>query len=161
MTNLTANKHRLLGLFFVLFVSVAYGAHPINEFYKQHKNDKDMEAKVVPPKVVSLFVDEDYPEAIDVLQSLTALKYLNFYGDKTQISNYAKNAIAAKGTYKSLLEDVDGNRKVAVFGEKKNGSVRKIIAVVETRTQFLLLIGKGKLTNKQIQHLPALSKEIQ
>ena len=111
--------------------------------------------------MASLFVDEDYPEAIDLLQSLYSLKYLNYYGEKSMISEYANKAIAAKGSYTSLLDDVDGNRTVKVFGEKKNGTVHKIIAVVQTKTQFLLLIGKGKLTNSQIASLPALSKEIQ
>lgn len=111
--------------------------------------------------MASLFVDEDYPEAIEVLQAMTSLKYLNFYGDKAKIEKYALKAMAAKGSYKSLLDEVDGTRIVKVFGEKKNGKIRKIIAVVQTNSQFLLLIGKGKLTKQHISYLPELSKEIQ
>ncbi|MBD3638318.1 MAG: DUF4252 domain-containing protein [Crocinitomicaceae bacterium] len=161
MTNKTVSKSRLLGVLFILLASITYAGHPINDFYKKHKNDKDMEAKILPPKAASLFVDEDYPEAIDLLQSLTTLKYLNYYGEKTKISEYARKAISAKGSYESLLDDVDGNREVKVFGERKNGTVRKVIAVVETKTQFVLLIARGKLSNSQIAGLPALSKEIQ
>lgn len=154
-------KQQGLVILLILICSASFAGHPINDFYKSHKDDSGMEAKTLPPKLASLFIDEDYPEAIDLLQSMSALKYLNFYGDKTQISKYFNQAVSAKGSYSSLLEDVDGNRTVSVYGEKKNGSVRKVIAVVQTKTQFLLLIGKGKLSNAQIKSLPLLSKEIQ
>ena len=160
MTN-AKRKNRLLGLLFIFLCGSAFAGHPISDFYKKHKDDTNMESKAIPPKMASLFVNADYPEAIDVLQSMTSLKYLNFYGDKAQISDYAKRAVAAKGHYNSLLDEVDGSRHVKVFGEKKRGAVRKIIAVVQTKTQFLLIIGKGKLSKKQIEGLPALSKEIQ
>jgi hypothetical protein len=146
---------------FVLFISSAFAGHPINDFYKKHKDDPDMEAKVVPPKLASLFVDEDYPEAIDVLQSMTSLRYLNYYGDKQKIVDYTLGALRSKGAYKELLDEVDGSRQVKVYGEKKRGKIKKIFAVVQTKTQFLLLIGKGNLSKKQIDSLPALSKEIQ
>ncbi|MEO9531748.1 MAG: DUF4252 domain-containing protein [Crocinitomicaceae bacterium] len=136
-------------------------AHPIDDYYKAHKSDTGMESKKVPPKMASLFVDEDYPEAIEVLKAMSSLKYLNFYGDKAKIEKYATKATAAKGNYTQLLDEVDGSRIVKVFGEKKNGKVRKVIAIVQTKSQFLLLIGKGKLTNKHIGYLPELSKEIQ
>jgi Domain of unknown function (DUF4252) len=161
MTKSHLSKITLFGVLFVLLTSFSFSPHPINDFYKQHKNDQDMEAKVVPPKMAAMFVDEDYPEAIDLLKSMTALKYLNFYGDKAKISEYAKNAISAKGSYNKLLDVIEGSREVVVFGEKKRGEVRKIIAVVQTKTQFLLIIGKGKLSKRQIEGLPALSKEIQ
>lgn len=161
MTNTIARKTIIGVLFFLLAPALTVAGHPINDFYKKHKNDADMEAKVLPPKMASLFVDEDYPEAIDLLQSLHSLKYLNYYGEKHEISNYAQDAISHKGTYEQLLDEVDGNRIVKVFGEKKKGTVRKIIAVVQTKTQFLLLIGKGKLSKSQIAGLPAISKEIQ
>lgn len=146
---------------FTLFISTAFAGHPINDFYKKHKDDPDMEARVVPPKLASLFVDEDYPEAIDVLQSMTSLKYLNYYGDKQKIVNYTLGAIKSKGSYNELLDEVEGNRQVKVFGENRNGKVKKVFAVVQTKTQFLLIIGKGNLSKSQIAGLPALSKEIQ
>ena len=151
-------KIRLL-LVGIFFTSVIF-AHPINDYYKKHKNDSNMEARTIPPKMASLMVDEDYPDAIDLLKSMTFLKYLNFYGEEAVVQNYAKKAISAKGDYLSLFEEKSETRSVAVFGTKKNGFVRKIIAVVATKTQFILLIGKGKLTEKQIAGLPALSKEI-
>lgn len=150
----------LMSLFIMFIASQAF-THPIDDYYNKYKNDQGMEAKKVPPKLASLFVDEDYPEAIDVLQSLSALKYLNFYGDKSQIEQYATHAISSKGSYKELLKQKEGSRIVHVYGEKKRGKVRKIIAIVQTKSQFLLLIGKGKLSKKQIAYLPALSKEIQ
>jgi hypothetical protein len=161
MTNKTIKNRALLTFIILLISSFSYAGHPINDYFKKHKNDQGMEAKVVPPKLASLFVDEDYPEAIDVLQSMSSLKYLNFYGDKNRIVDYTLGALKAKGSYHTLLDDVDGSRQVKVYGEKKNGSVRKIMAVVQTKTQFLLIIGKGKLNKRQIENLPALSKEIQ
>ena len=151
----------LLTFIFVAFASFSFMGHPINDYYKAHKNDKGMEAKTIPPKAASLMVDEDYPEAIDILRSMTTLKYLNFYGEKGEIKSYAKKAVSAKGDFQSIFSDVDGNRTVDVFGEKKNGKVRKVIAVVSTKSQFVLIIGRGRLTNAQIAHFPALSKEIQ
>jgi hypothetical protein len=53
-----------------------------------------------------------------------------------------------------------GAATVSVFGTKNKGTVRNIFAVVETQTQFLLMIGKGKLTDEQINYLPELSKEL-
>lgn len=148
-------------LLIALFFSAVIFAHPIDDYYESHKNDSGMESKKIPPKLASLFVDEDYPEAIDLLKSMSALKYLNFYGDKKQIENYAKKASSNKGDYKQLLNVVDGSRIVHVFGIEKKGTVRRIIGVVQTNSQFLLIIGKGKITKEQIKGLPALSKEIQ
>lgn len=147
---------------FLLIMSFsAANAHPIDDYYKSHKNDAGMDAHIVPPKMAALLVDEDYPEAIDVLKSLSALKYLNYEGgDKKRITSYATQAKKAKGSYKLLLEEIDGNRIIKVFGSKKKGTVRNIIAVVETQTQFLLLIGKGRLTDAQVNYLPVLSKEL-
>lgn len=150
-----------LSLVAFLFTGLIF-SHPIDDYYKSHKNDRGMEAKIVPPKLASFFVDEDdYPEAIDLLQSMTSLRYLNFYGDKKIIQDYAKTAESSSGDYLELLNNRDGSRLVQVFGKKKNGKVRKVMAIVQTKSQFLLIIGKGKLTDKQIQALPALSKEIQ
>ena len=146
----------ILGLFFSALVF----AHPINDYYKSHKNDKNMEARVVPPKMAALIIDEDYTEAIDVLKSLSALKYLNYTGNQNKVSDYVSKAIKAKGDYKLLLEDADKKRNISVFGIKKKGMVRKLMAVVHTKTQFILLIGKGKLTNSQIEYLPELAKEL-
>ena len=159
---MSEGKKRIKGVLTALtliFGSVVMG-HPINDYYKTHKNDQGMEARTVPPKMASLLVDEDYPEAIDVLKSLTTLKYLNYYGDEDKIQHYAQKAISAKGNYTGLLNEIDGNRKLSVFGIKKKGTVRKLIAVVQTKTQFILLIGKGRLTDQHIRSLPALSKEI-
>ena len=146
MTN-TRAKIKLFGVFFILLSSTANAAfgerHPINQFYKEHRFDTDMEAKHIPPKLASLFVDDDYRDAIDVLQALNALKYLNYYGEKSKISEYAQEAVAAQGDYESLYDEVEGSRSVKVFGEKKDRIVRKFFAVIETNTQFLLLIGKG------------------
>jgi len=58
-----------------------------------------------------------------------------------------------------LVED-NGYRKVSVFGIKKKGKVRKIIGIVETKSKFVLITGKGKLSDKQIRCLPLLAKEI-
>lgn len=143
-----------------LGTGLAFG-HPIDDYYKLHKNDAGVEARIIPPKMAALLVDEDYPEAIDILKSLSALKYLNYVGgDQQRVKTYADQAKKAKGIYKLLLEEIDGSRIVKVFGTKKKGTVRNIIAVVETQTQFLLLIGKGKLTDEQLNYLPVLSKEL-
>ncbi|MFK8039439.1 MAG: DUF4252 domain-containing protein [Crocinitomicaceae bacterium] len=135
--------------------------HPIDDYYKLHKNDQKMEAKIVPPKIAARMVDEDYPEAIDMLKSMTTLKYLNYWGDINKIKKYALQAISAKGNYPLLLEKTEGKRSISVFGIKKNSLVRRLFAVVQTKTQFILMIGKGKLTQEQLNWLPALSKEIQ
>ena len=146
----------------ILLMAVSTGiASPIDDYYKLHKNDAGVEGRIVPPKMAALLVDEDYPEAIEVLKSLSALKYLNYAGgDQLRVKSYADQAKKAKGTYKLLLEEIDGSRIVKVFGTKKKGTVRNIIAVVETQTQFLLMIGKGKLTDEQLNYLPALSKAL-
>jgi len=136
-------------------------AHPIDDYYNLHKNDNGMESKKIPPKLASLMVDDDYPKAIDLLQSMITLKYLNFYGDKSLIDKYASQAKSSKGSFEQLLETVDGSRSVSVFGIKKRGKVRKVIGVVSTKSQFILIIGRGKLTQSQIESLPDLSKEIQ
>ena len=120
-----------------------------------------MEAKIVPPKIAARMVDEDYPEAIEMLKSMSALKYLNYWGDQNKIKEYAKRAISANGNYPLLLEKSEGNRSISVFGLKKKGLVRRLFAVVQTKTQFILMIGKGKLSQKQLNWLPTLSKEIQ
>ncbi|MFD1551909.1 hypothetical protein DNU06_01580 [Putridiphycobacter roseus] len=135
-------------------------AHPIDDYFKKHKNDHEMESKIVPPKIASQVVDKDYPEAIAILKSMSALRYLNYYGDLNQIKKYAKQALAAKGSYPLLLEKKEENRNIKVFGIKKNGLVRRLFAVVQSKTQFLLIIGKGKLSNTQVQYLPILAKEL-
>ena len=160
MTLFNNKKVFAFTIIILLFLASSF-SHPIDDYYKTYKDDIGMESKSVPPKLASLFIDEDYPEAIEVLQAMSALKYLNFYGDQTVVDNYAAKAINAKGDYTQLLHEVDGSRTVNVYGVKKKGKVRKIIAVVKTKSQFLLLIGKGKLTKKHIAALPALSKEIQ
>jgi len=147
----------ILGL---LFSTVAQ-AHPINDYFKKHKNDTDVEARIVPPKMAALMIDkEDYPEAIDVLQSMTALKYMDYWGEEDKVKRYAQNAIRAKGNYDLLLEEQTDYRNIAVYGIKKKGTVRRLMAVVKTKSRFLLIIGKGKLTDKQMEGLPALSKEL-
>ena len=153
-------KLSVVFIFVFLGMSATFG-HPIDDYYKSHKNDAGVEARIIPPKMAALLVDEDYPEAIDVLKSLSALKYLNYAGgDQQRVKTYADQAKKAKGSYKLLLEEIDGSRIVKVFGTKKKGTVRNIIAVVETQTSFLLLIGKGKLTDEQLNYLPVLSKEL-
>ena len=150
-----------INLFLILNLSCILGySHPIQEFYKNHKNDVGMEARIVPPKAASLLIDEDYPEAIDLLKSLTTLKYLNFEGKEATVTQYAKEAISAKGNYTELLEEQNERRVVSVFGMKKKGTVRKVMAIVKMKTQFILLIAKGKLNSKQIATIPALAKEI-
>lgn len=155
------NNINILTLMISVFWSVALIAHPIKDYYKLHKNDQNMEAKVVPPKVAARMVDEDYPEAIEMLKSMTTLRYLNFWGDAERIKKYAKKAMAAKGNYPLLLEKTEGKRSISVFGLKKKGFVRQLFAVVQTKSQFILMIGNGKLTQKQLNWLPSLSKEIQ
>jgi hypothetical protein len=150
----------LIVIIMACLTAITFG-HPIDDYYNLHKNDSGMESKKIPPKLASLLVDDDYPEAIDLLQSMITLKYLNFYGDKNIIDTYANQAKSSKGSFESLLETVDGSRSVSVFGIKKRGKVRKIIGVVSTKSQFILIIGRGKLTQKQIESLPDLSKEIQ
>jgi hypothetical protein len=141
-------------------MGIGFG-HPIDDYYKIYKNDPGIEARVVPPKMAALLVEEEYVEAIDLLKSMTALKYLNYTGgDQIRVKSYADLAKKAKGTYQLLLEKIDGSRTVSVFGTKNKGTVRNIFAVVETQTQFLLMIGKGKLTDEQINYLPELSKEL-
>jgi len=149
----------VLSLVGIVF-SVVVFATPINDYYKAHKNDIGMEARAIPPKMASLMLDDDEEEAIDVLQSLTALKYLNYNGDQKRVKRYAKQAVSAKGSYSKLLVDEDGSRKVSVYGVEKRGKVRKIIGIVETKSQFILILGKGKLSEKQIQYLPMLAKEL-
>ncbi len=141
-------------------MGIGFG-HPIDDYYKIYKDDPGIEARVVPPKMAALLVEEEYVEAIDLLKSMTALKYLNYTGgDQVRVKSYADLAKKAKGNYQLLLEKIDGSRKVSVFGTKNKGTVRNIFAVVETQTQFLLMIGKGKLTDEQINYLPELSKEL-
>ena len=149
----------MIGVMGMVF-SLAVFATPINDYYKAHKNDIGMEARAIPPKMASLMLDDDEEEAIDVLQSLTALKYLNYNGDQSRVEKYAKQATSAKGNYSKLLVDEDSRRKVSVYGIKKRGKVRKIIGIVETKSQFVLILGKGKLTDQQIQYLPMLAKEL-
>lgn len=146
----------------ILFCGMGTGfGHPIDDYYKIYKDDPGIEARVVPPKMAALLVEEEYVEAIDVLKSMTALKYLNYTGgDQVRVKSYADLAKKAKGNYQLILEKIDGSRTVSVFGTKNKGTVRNIFAVVETQTQFLLMIGKGKLTDEQINYLPELSKEL-
>ncbi|MCG8574548.1 MAG: DUF4252 domain-containing protein [Flavobacteriales bacterium] len=160
MSNRGRKSHLLLAILLLTFVGSSF-AKEINDFYSRHKNDIGMEAKIVPPKMASMFVDEDYPEAIDILKSLNSLKYLNFWGDQKSIQKYAVEARAHSGAHESLLEVDDKVRKVHVFGTKKRGKVKKIMAVVESKSQFLLIIAKGKLSQNQIAHIPTLAKEIQ
>ncbi len=157
-TILTGN---MLFFLFIFFNASLLYAHPIDDYYKTHKNDQKMEAKVIPPKIAARMVDEDYPEAIEMLKSMSMLKYLNYWGDSEKIKQYAAKAIAANGNYPLLLKKSEGKRKISVFGLKKKGLVRRLFAVVQTKTQFILMIGKGKITETQLNWLPSLSKEIQ
>ncbi len=152
-------KHLWATILGVLFSALVF-AHPIQDYYQKHKHDKNMEARIIPPKAASLLVDDDYPEAIDILKSLSALKYMNFHGDSDKVIQYATAAIAAKGDYQSIFSEETDQRKIKVFGTKKKGMVRKLIAVVQTKSQFVLMIGKGKLSERQISFLPMLAKEI-
>ena len=145
----------------LVFTASVVRSHPINDYYKRYKKDAMMEAKIIPPKIAAKMVDKDYPEAIEMLKSLTALRYLNYWGDTDRIKKYATKAIASKGNYPLLLQKTEGARSISVFGLKKNGIVRRLFAVVQTKTQFILMIGRGKLTQKQLNWLPSLSKEIQ
>ncbi len=154
------NKLKLVLSLVGIVFSIVVFATPINDYYKAHKNDIGMEARAIPPKMASLMLDDDEEEAIDVLQSLTALKYLNYNGDQKRVKKYAKQAVSAKGDYSKLLVNEDGVRKVSVYGVEKRGKVRKIIGIVETKSQFILILGKGKLSEKQIQYLPMLAKEL-
>ena len=148
-------------LLFGICCSTVGFSHPIYDFYKAHKNDQKMEAKIIPPKIAARMVDEDYPEAINMLKAMTTLRYLNYWGDTEKIKKYATKAILANGNYPLLLEKTEGKRSISVFGLKKKGIVRRLFAVVQTKTQFILMIGKGRLTQKQLNWLPSLSKEIQ
>lgn len=104
----------------ILFSTGITFGHPIDDYYKLHKNDAGVKGRIVPPKMAALLVDEDYPEAIEVLKSLSALKYLNYAGgDQLRVKSYADQAKKAKGTYKLLLEEIEGSRIVKVFGTKK------------------------------------------
>ena len=152
----------LLVMALILAGSVGFAQGEINDFYNRVKDDTGMESKRIPPKMASFFVEEeDYPEAVDILKSLTSLKYLNFWGDEHTIKKYAVEARANTGDHKSLLESDDKVRKVHVFGIKKRGKIKRVIAVCESKSQFLLIIAKGKLTKKQLDNVPALAKEIQ
>lgn len=150
----------ILAIFAMLLATLSM-AHPIQDYYKKYKNDTDMEARIVPPKMAAMLIDkEDYPEAIDLLKSMSALKYMSYYGEQNKVKDYATKALSSKGNYELLMEENTGYKNISVFGTKKRGTVRKIMAVVETKSQFLLLIGKGKLTEQHIRSLPDLSKEI-
>lgn len=155
-------KRRIgLSLFFlVMMMATIAQAHPIQDFYKKHKKDHGMEAQMLPPKIAALMVDEDYEDAIDILKSMRSLKYLNFQGALSQISRYATNAEAAKGNFQLLLNETDQRGKIKVFGARKNGFVRHLFAVVQTTNEFVLVIGKGKLTDDQVAALPALAREL-
>lgn len=152
----------LLVMVLILVGSVGLAQGEINDFYNKHKDDSGMEAKRIPPKLASFFVEEeDYPEAVDLLQSLSSLKYLNYWGDANSIKRYALEARANTNGHKSLLESDDKIRKIHVFGIKKRGKIKKIIAVCESKSQFLLIIAKGKISKGQLASIPSLAKEIQ
>ena len=143
----------------ILFSTLGF-SNPINDYYKAHKTDLGMEAKTIPPKIAALWIDDDYTEAKEILKSFTTLKYLDFEGEHNKIRFYVKNAILAKGKHKQLLEDANDDRKIIVFGVEKKGVVRKLMAVVETKTRFILVIGKGKLSKTQLKLFPDLAKEL-
>jgi hypothetical protein len=154
-------RRKVIGLIFLgMILAISTQAHPIQDFYKKHKKDNGMEAQIVPPKIAAMWVDEDYDEAIDILKSMRSLKYLNFQGDMNQINRYAQNAEKAKGHFQLLLNEEDQRGNIKVFGERKNGFVRHLFAVVQTAREFVLVIGKGKLSDDQVAALPALAKEI-
>ena len=121
-------RRKVIGLFFLgMILTISTQAHPIQDFYKKHKNDNGMEAQIVPPKIAAMWVDDDYEEAIDILKSMRSLKYLNFQGDLAAISRYAQNAEKAKGHFQLLLNETDQRGKIKVFGERKNGYVAAFI----------------------------------
>lgn len=148
-------------LLFTLFSTLSAHGQEIEDYYALHKNDNGMESGIVPPKLASLFVDEDYPDAIDVLKSLHSLKYLNYWGKGNEIHRYSSDAQHYKGSFDLLLQTTDKGRLVNIYGTEKKGTIRKVMVVVETSSQFILLIGKGKLSHSQLNKLPELSKEIQ
>ncbi len=145
----------------LLLFTFTSNAHPIDDYYSQHKDDNGMESKKIPPKMAAMMVDDEYTEAIDILKSLRSLKYLNYYGDETKIQNYGKTASSKKGNFSQLLDTVEGTRNIKVFGIKKKNKIKKVMVVVVSKVQFLLIIAKGKLVDSQIDYLPQLSKEIQ
>jgi len=149
-------KEKIWAIIMGMILSVFVFASPIKDYYKLHKKDYGMEARVIPPKVAAMIVAEDYPEAVDLLKSLSALKYLNYRGKTKKVAQYADRAIQAKGNQQLLLDEKSDGKKIKVFGSKKKGYIRKIMAVVYTKTQFVLLIGKGKLSESQIQSMPAI-----
>lgn len=156
-------KNLFCGLLVAVFSvgTPAFSGDAIDDFYKAHKNDQDMEARKIPPKAASLMVDDEYVDAIDILQSMYSLKYLNYYGDKKKIGTYFDNAIKHKEGFEQLFTDTDYYRTVTVFGIRKKNKVKKVMAVMKAQNQFLLVIGKGNLTEAQVAKFPELSKEIQ
>lgn len=161
MKTRTNIKAILTALIVIVFSANTGFCESIEDFYKRHKNDSGMEARLVPPKLASMMLEEDYDEAKNVLMSLRSLKYMNYWGKTDKISSYTKAANDAASEHQMLMEDVVDNKKIRVFGTKKNGTIRKILVVVESNAQFLLMIGKGKLSTAQLKMIPELSKEIQ
>lgn len=154
---------KIIGAFLLLgFTIAAHGEEEIDAFYNEFKNAEGMESRKIPPKLATLFLDdEEYPEVEDILMSLTSMKYLNFYGDREVVEEYAQKAAKASTGYQLLDQETDKKRWVKLFGQRKNGFVKKVFAVLSSHNQFTLVIGKGKLTDDQIALFPELVAEIQ
>lgn len=146
----------VIGMFPIISLADSY-----EDLYDEMKKNPVMEAKRIPPKVASLMIDkDDYPEAVDVLSSMNSLKYLNYYGEKEKANSFYKKSLNHGGDYKKLGVHEDFYRTVTLFGIYKKGFVKKIVAVVQKQREFFLVIGKGKLSDKQIELFPMLVKEI-
>lgn len=150
----------VLGLF--LLSSTVLAADAIEDYYDLHKNDPEMESKIIPPKMATLMIDGDeYPDAVDILMSLRGLKYLNLYGENEVIDNYANKALQYTSGFEQIFESTEKHRTITVFAKKKNGKIKKSFAVMNAYKHFCLVIAKGHLTDNQISKFPELAKEIQ
>ncbi|MCH2234672.1 MAG: DUF4252 domain-containing protein [Crocinitomicaceae bacterium] len=150
----------VISILLVGFANISL-ADAYEDFYKEVKNDRGMEAKRIPPKLAALFIDEeDYPEAVDVLGSLRSLKYLNYYGDSKRVEKYTEAALSTNHKFTRLGESEGYKKKVYLFGIWKKDFVKKIVAVVHKEKEFYLVIGKGKIKESQIALFPSLADEI-
>ena len=152
---------KLIGLILLLGISNVVLADSFDDFFKRNKSEPGMESKRIPPKLAALFIDkEENPEAVDVLGSMTSLKYLNYYGNAEKASDYAAQALKVKAGFIKLGETTGYKKEIYLFGIRKGDYVKKIVAVVRKQKDFYFVIGKGKLSQEQVELFPMLADEI-
>ena len=92
--------------------------------------------------------------------SLRSLKYLNYYGDKNKVEKYTTEALSTNHKFAKLGVSEGYKKKIYLFGIWKKGYVKKIVAIVHKEKDFYLVIGKGKLTQAQVELFPSLAEQI-